>query len=317
MSIDSSVRTLDKSISTQSFRMSDLSSFRFNILRIRSVGRIRGLAMVASQDDWENVFGKLAEPPVDSVSLKRKADEQGTREKTRENLRVYETMPAQLLNAYGMAAFSTMEKEKVWEEVNKPLKTGAKYMTELCSAEEERRGVGINRFLQVLVEYLKYQKTDGMIKQNKFILKDEIYAQLYKEIEMIYNAAVYCLAGKKQYQRKGASSLRSGVSFDPAADRKCPTTLKDQAKILYNWIGIKQSRLRMLMAYQSAGGLPFVSATHLLGVQCFLSCGNAYHETGDKTVSLEVFQNAIAKRHEMEIQGHMYLKADDDHADFS
>ena len=175
MSIDSYVYTLHKSISTKSFRMSALSSFRFSILRIRSVGRIRGLAMVASQDDFASVFGKLADPPVDGVSLERKPEDQGTRE----NLRVYETMPAQLLNAYGMAAFSTMEKEKVWEEVNKPLKTGAKYMTELCSAEEERRGVGINRFLQVLVEYLKYQKTEGMMKQNKFVLKEEIHTQLF------------------------------------------------------------------------------------------------------------------------------------------
>ena len=292
--------------------MSALSSFRFSILRIRSVGRIRGLAMVASQDDFASVFGKLADPPVDGVSLKRKPEDQGTRE----NLRVYETMPAQLLNAYGMAAFPTMEKEKVWEDLNKPLKTGAKYMTELCSAEEERRGVGINRFLQVLVEYLKYQKTEGMMKQNKFILKEEIHTQLYREIEMIYPSAVYCLAGKKQYQKKGASSLRSGVSFDPAADKKCADTLKNHAKILYDWITVRQSRLRMLMAYQSAGGVPFVSGTHLLGVQCFLSCGNAYHETGDKSVSMEVFQNAIVKRHEMELQGHQYLKADDVHDDF-
>ena len=46
-------------------------------------------------------------------------------------------------------------------------------MTELCSGEEERRGAGINHFLQVLVEYLKYQKTDGMKNQNQFILKEE------------------------------------------------------------------------------------------------------------------------------------------------
>ena len=116
------------------------------------------------------------------------------------------------------------------------------------------------------MEYLKYQKTEGMIKQNKFILKEEIHTQLYREIETIYPSAVYCLAGKKQYQKKGVSSLRSGVSFDPAVDRKCGDTLKSHAKILYDWILIRQSRLRMLMAYQSAGGLPFVSGTHLLEV---------------------------------------------------
>ena len=113
----------------------------------------------------------------EGVSSKRRAVEQGQRE----NLRVYETLPAQLLNAYGMASFAQMEQEKVWEDMNKPLKTGAKYMTELCSAEKERRGVGINRFLQVLVEYLKYQKTDRMMKQNEFILKPEIYEKLYKD----------------------------------------------------------------------------------------------------------------------------------------
>ena len=82
-----------------------------------------------------------------------------------------------------MAGFAQMEQEKVWEDMNKPLKTGAKYMTELCSADPRRRGVGINRFLQVLVEYLKYQKTDRMMKQNEFILKPEIYEQLYKDLQ--------------------------------------------------------------------------------------------------------------------------------------
>ena len=33
-------------------------------------------------------------------------------------------------------------------------------------------------------------------------MKEEIYTQLYKEIELIYEAAVYCLAGKKMYQKK-------------------------------------------------------------------------------------------------------------------
>ena len=163
-------------------------------------------------------------------------------------------MPAQLLNAYGMAAFATMDKEKVWEDLNKPLKTGSKYMTELCSAEEERRGVGINRFLQVLVEYLKHQKSESMMKQNEFILKKEIYEQVYREIEVIYEAALYCLAGKKQYVKKGASALRGAVSLDSRSDNKSEALLKERAETLYKWIGLAQSRLRMLMKWQSAGG---------------------------------------------------------------
>jgi len=270
--------------------------------------------MVATAGDFDSVFAQLGSvaQTSDGVSLKRKSPEEGQRE----SLRVYETMPAQMLNAYGMAAFSKMNQEKIWEEFNKPLKTGAKYMTELCSAEEERRGVGINRFLQVLVEYVKYQKTEGMMKQNQFILKDEIYTQLYKEIDMIFEAAVYCLAGKKQFNKKGASGLRTAVSFDQTA-KKSTETLNKHAQILYKWMIIKQSRLRMLMGWQAAGGLPYVSGTHLLGVQCFLSCGNTYHDGQvDKTVSLEVFQNAVVKRHGMELEGHAYIKSEDHEDDF-
>ena len=68
---------------------------------------------------------------------------------------------------------------------------------------------------------------------------------------------------------------------------------------------------------RQAGGLPYVSGTHLLGVQCFLACGNKYHDgEGDKAVTLQVFQNAIAKRHEMELQGHAYIKSEENDQDF-
>ena len=80
--------------------------------------------MMNSQEDFDNVFATPAKTS-EGVSSKRRAVEQGQRE----NLRVYETLPAQLLNAYGMAGFAQMEQEKVWEDMNKPLKTGAKYMT--------------------------------------------------------------------------------------------------------------------------------------------------------------------------------------------
>ena len=220
-------------------------------------------------------------------------------------------MPAQLLNAYGMAAFTTMEPAKVWEEFNKPLKTGAKWMTELCSLEPERRGVGINRFLQALVEYLKYQKTEVMEKQNKAVLKDEIFAQLYKEIEAIYESATYCLSGKKGYNKKSGGSLRSGVSFSQPSEKKQDTELKVHAEKMYKWMTLPKSRLRMLMGWQAGGGLPYVAGTHLYGMRCFVSYGNASHNHGDKTVSLEEFQDAVCKRHEMEYKRHAYLQAEE------
>ena len=48
-----------------------------------------------------------------------------------------------------------VEYDELWGHFEKPEKTGAAYMTELCENSNERRGVGINRwacyarFLQV------------------------------------------------------------------------------------------------------------------------------------------------------------------------
>ena len=243
----------------------------------------------------------------DGVSKKLKGEEPGDREE----LRVYETMPAQMLNAYGMAGFAQMGHPKVWEDLNKPLKTGAKYMTEFCSKKEERRCIGINRMLQPLVEYLKYQKTEGVRAQNQFILKEEIFTQLYAEIEQVFESATYCLAGKKKYAKKGSSSLRTAVSFDPS-DKKEAEKLRAYASNLYNWIKLPKSRLRMLINWQMAGGLPYVCGTHLLGTQCFLELGNTYHEgEGDKAITMQAFQDCIVRRHEMEHEGHAYIRAEE------
>ena len=160
----------------------------------------------AITDDFDSVFKPLSGEGKrqaggdagDGVSKKLKGEEPGNREE----LRVYETMPAQMLNAYGMAGFAQMGHLKVWEDLNKPLKTGAKYMTEYCSKKEERRAIAVNRALKPLVEYLKYQKTENVKAQDKFILKDDIFTQLYAEIDAVFDAAQYCLAEKSSVTGK-------------------------------------------------------------------------------------------------------------------
>ena len=89
-------------------------------------------------------FGNLREKVSDPVRKKARLMEDGGSE--RPWLKVYETLPPQLLNAYGEAKYTRMPDEKVWDSFSSPQKTGAKYMTELCSNERERRGVGIIRF---------------------------------------------------------------------------------------------------------------------------------------------------------------------------
>ena len=124
-------------------------------------------------------------------------------------------------------------------------------MTEMRSAEDDRRGIGINRWLQVFVEYMKYQKLDEVKRRNAYMMKEGIYAEFYADIEDIYTAAEYCLAGKKAFSKKGASGLRSGVSFDQWVIKN-NTELQKYAKVLYDWIHKDRSRGRVYKDSRSA-----------------------------------------------------------------
>ena len=69
-------------------------------------------------------------------------------------LRVFETLPPQLLNALGPSKYAKMPDEDMWKELNVPLATGASCMTELCLPDAQRRGVGINRWLAAVQAFL-------------------------------------------------------------------------------------------------------------------------------------------------------------------
>ena len=60
----------------------------------------------------------------------------------------------------------------------------------------------------------------------------------------------------------------------------------------------RPSRIRMLMNWQAAGGLSFVSSVHHLCACCFSQFGNSMNDdTNEKKVTCEEFQNAIISRH--------------------
>ena len=69
--------------------------------------------------------------------------------------------------------------------MSEPLKSGAMYSTELASTSEERRGIGINRWLYALVAFCKYQEEEQIKKQNKFMLSNIVFQELYDEITEI------------------------------------------------------------------------------------------------------------------------------------
>ena len=62
-------------------------------------------------------------------------------------LKVFETAPVQMLNAYGEAKYARFGNPDLWRNMTKPLKSGAEYLTVFASSEAERRGAAANRWL--------------------------------------------------------------------------------------------------------------------------------------------------------------------------
>ena len=198
-----------------------------------------------------NDFGGVDEPKTRSNITEK----QGTKRKW---LKAFETAPAQLLNVYGPAKCARMADEDVWHQLKQPT-NNAEYATELASPDAERRGIGLNRWLQVMVVFCEYQLREDITKHNKIVMNETVCNELYAEIERILPSLKYCLAPKKVSLKHGTSSLRSGPE-DTAGAVKEVSQLATHTKTLYEWIDVlPKSKIRMLINWQAAGGTSFVN----------------------------------------------------------
>ena len=235
-------------------------------------------------------FGSVGRP-----SKSRRTEEHGV---PREYLRPYETIPAQVLNVYGPARYATMTDEDMWMHLGKGLGTGAASMTELRFESKERRGVGINRWLHAVKTYMEYNKKEEVQKKNQKILRDDVYAALYSEMEEVLPHVIVCLAPRKQRQKSGASSLRSGVEEQAERPKYDEGKIKESGKALYEWLDSeKVSVVRGLMNWQAGGGCAFVASTHHRACSIFRKVGNSdVPGTDTKLVTMEEFQDCIQER---------------------
>ena len=185
--------------------------------------------------------------------------------------------------------------------MQEPLKSGALWMSEMCSKDPERRGVGINRFIHAMKTFCEYQKDPGVMEANSKVLNTTMCQELYTEIELILPSLQYCLAPKKQYEKRGAAALRaSGMDAAVLAERKSEAELDMHAQKVYEWLDkSKLSRVRMMAHWQSCGGLAFVAQCHHRAATCFRYHGNSFHGAGpsQQEVSLQEFQAAVKVRH--------------------
>ena len=222
--------------------------------------------------------------PLVRVAKKRRVGDKDAGQE-RVWLKIFETAPCQMLNAYGQAKHVSMDDRSVWDAIIKPLKSGAKYMTEYASEDPERRGIGINRFLKALEDYLVYQQSAKGIQANEFVMKPEVLKEFNAEIARILPSVSYCLAPNKVSQKSASTHTSS-------------TELERHGRILYQWLDTSRpSRIRMMLAYQSAGGLPYVAHCHHRCTQCFRYHGASAHSNDRKEVTLAEWQDSIKTRH--------------------
>ena len=182
-------------------------------------------------DDFGELGAKLPEADVSGAKRKRQEDTGTPRE-------YLEMLPCQMLNAYGMAKYHQLNGDQVWQNMSEPLKTGAKYMTQYASPDKERRGIAINRCLQPVGEFCRYQKTEKVKKQNAYIMNVKVCEELYAEIDKVLPALEYCLAPKKISRRKvqvcsgpGSSLVPSGRHLARPRLRKSWTSMRSSSTL--------------------------------------------------------------------------------------
>ena len=214
-------------------------------------------------------------------------------------LKVFETLPGQLLNAYGVAGFYSMSTDAVWAALVKPQRSGAMFHTEYASRDPERRGIAINRWLMAVLNFCKHQKSENVKRQNEFVLKEAVFQGVYAEIDKMYISFEYCLAPKKERQVSGNALRASIADVSDSSGGKDPKELDSHTSKVFQWITMEKSRIRMLMNFQGSGGLAYGASVHQLATACFLQHGNKYHEGDGNAVSLSEFQEAVKSRHRL------------------
>ena len=108
----------------------------------------------------------------------------------------------------------------MWQHLIRPLKTGARYMTELAASDAERRGVGLNRYLQILVDFCQYQTMPEIKAHNQVIMKEAMYLQLNAEVDEMLPVFKALLAPRKARESSGANALRTSIKCE--VDRTRP-----------------------------------------------------------------------------------------------
>ena len=105
---------------------------------------------------------ELPDDTVNSTDVSGEPEsKKGTKkeEPARPYLKSFETLPATSLNAYSQAQYGDVDNATMWKELSKALPTGGMWTTELCSQDNPRQGIALNRATDALQKINEHTKS--------------------------------------------------------------------------------------------------------------------------------------------------------------
>jgi len=129
-----------------------------------------------------------------------------------------------------------------------------------------------------------YQQQETIKKQNQGLMNEQMYNEVYAEIDRMRPMFEYLCSGN-------AGAAGTTLARDEVTVRK-------YSEQVYAWLDkSKMSRIRMFIKWQSAGGLSFVAQTYHRIQQCWIYHGNEGIADKGAVVCKEEFAEAIIHRH--------------------
>ena len=177
-------------------------------------------------------------------------------EERRTKLRRYDKMAAQCLNPEGVSPIHKADLRGVWEMAMAGNK-GAQYFSELCDADDYRRGVGISRAAEAILSM------GAALEQPVFkaVVQEPVLKRALAEWTKLKAHLAVLNGGKASATTKTSTSLWAQANQKQAEKVAVPeaSDVEAAATYLYEFLGKKDSALRAFAEIQSQGGV-FYSA---------------------------------------------------------
>ena len=202
----------------------------------------------------------------------------------RQKLRHYDLVAAQVLNPMGSSGIETIGLGPLWAKMCAGNKQAAAF-SEFCFDSDERRGVALSRFAEVLLIAIQRLKNSQHTKE---ILKPPIYEAIMQEITSL-EVHLKCLDQGRLAASSSASMRAIAYSRAPSSDVS-PGDPRASSEAIHDWLMQPQSALRTALALFSGGGIFYVAQCHEKGARAWLA------SIGDRSKSKEAMHAAALAR---------------------